>query len=47
MKRSENNCEIHRSKVFFASFQFKLMPFAAYTPADSTPLKNKGGRRER
>ena len=34
MKRSEINREIRRAEEFFASFQFKLPPFAAYTPAD-------------
>lgn len=34
MKRSEINREIRRAEEFFASFQFKLPPFASYTPED-------------
>ena len=34
MKRSEINREIRLAEEFFASFQFKLPPFAAYSPDD-------------
>ncbi|MCI5779645.1 MAG: D-lyxose/D-mannose family sugar isomerase [Lentisphaeria bacterium] len=34
MKRSEINREIRLAEEFFASFQFKLPPFAAYKPED-------------
>ena len=34
MKRSEINREIRLAEEFFASFQFKLPPFAAYAPED-------------
>ena len=36
MKRSEINREIRRAEEFFASFQFRLPPFASYTPAEWT-----------
>ena len=36
MKRSEINREIRLAEKFFASFRFKLPPFAAYTPEDWT-----------